>query len=337
MKKTQVEVSFMPKSDNQKLKIFYILDYLQRNSHQDHPVRAAELLSMLDQQHNIVCDRKTVYSDIAALQDYGVDIVSIPGKNGGYYIASRNFEIPELKLLIDAVQSSRFLTEKKSRELIEKLCNQCSVYDARLMRRDVLVSGRVKSMNETIYYNVDSIQDAIADNRQITFRYFDYDLNGQRKYRVKDYQASPYGLCQDNENCYLLAHSPRHGVTSYRVDRMQDIKLLDAPRTSCPELTGKALVEHANRLFQMYSGETVNVKLRFHRSLINVVIDRFGRDILLIPDGDSHFVFTVNVAVSPMFLSWVIGFGQKAKVLHPQSVVEACKAMCLEAMAQYDG
>ena len=327
----------MPKSDNQKLKIFYILDYLQRNSHQDHPVRAAELLSMLDQQHNIVCDRKTVYSDIAALQDYGVDIVSIPGKNGGYYIASRNFEIPELKLLIDAVQSSRFLTEKKSRELIEKLCNQCSVYDARLMRRDVLVSGRVKSMNETIYYNVDSIQVAIADNRQITFRYFDYDLNGQRKYRDKDYQASPYGLCQDNENCYLLAHSPRHGVTSYRVDRMQDIKLLDAPRTSCPELTGKALVEHANRLFQMYSGETVNVKLRFHRSLINVVIDRFGRDILLIPDGDSHFVFTVNVAVSPMFLSWVIGFGQKAKVLHPQSVVEACKAMCLEAMAQYDG
>ena len=124
----------MPKSDNQKLKIFYILDYLQKNSHQEHPVRAAELLSMLERQHNIVCDRKTVYSDIAALQDYGVDIVSIPGKNGGYYIASRNFEIPELKLLIDAVQSSRFLTEKKSRELIEKLCNQCSIHDARLWK-----------------------------------------------------------------------------------------------------------------------------------------------------------------------------------------------------------
>ena len=114
----------MPKSDNQKLKIFYILDYLQQNSHQEHPVRAAELLAMLEQQHNIICDRKTVYSDIQALQDYGVDIVSLPGKNGGYYIASRNFELPELKLLIDAVQSSRFLTEKKSRELIEKLCSQ---------------------------------------------------------------------------------------------------------------------------------------------------------------------------------------------------------------------
>ena len=278
----------MPKSDNQKLKIFYILDYLQQNSHQEHPVRAAELQAMLERQHNIVCDRKTVYSDIQALQDYGVDIVSLPGKNGGYYIASRNFELPELKLLIDAVQSSRFLTEKKSRELIEKLCSQCSVYDARLMRRDVLVSGRVKSMNETIYYNVDTIQDAIAENRQICFRYFDYGLDGKRQYRNRDYQASPYGLCQDNENCYLLAHSPRHGVTSYRVDRMSDIRLSEEARIPCPELTGKALVEHANRLFQMYSGRTADVKLRFHRSLINVVIDRFGRDTMLIPDDEEH-------------------------------------------------
>ena len=325
----------MPKSDNQKLKIFYILDYLQKNSHQEHPVRAVELQAMLEQQHNIVCDRKTVYSDIQALQDYGVDIVSLPGKNGGYYIASRNFELPELKLLIDAVQSSRFLTEKKSRELIEKLCSQCSVYDARLMRRDVLVSGRVKSMNETIYYNVDAIQDAIAENKQITFRYFDFALDGSRKYRDRDYQASPYGLCQDNENCYLLAHSPRHGVTSYRVDRMSDIQLTQLSRTPCPELTGKNLVEHANRLFQMYSGESATVKLRFHNSLVNVVLDRFGRDTMLIPDGEEHFVFTVNVAVSPMFLSWVIGFGNKARILYPQSVIDACKSMCQDALAQY--
>ena len=325
----------MPKSDNQKLKIFYILDYLQRYSHPEHPVRAAELIDMLDRQHSILCERKTIYSDIAALQDYGVDIVSIPGKSGGYYIASRNFELPELKLLIDAVQSSRFLTEKKSRELIEKLCNQCSIHDARLMRRDVLVSGRVKSMNETIYYNVDSIQEAISRNNQITFRYFDWGLDGQRKYRDRHYQASPYGLCQDNENCYLLAFSDRHGITSYRVDRMAEIQLLDNPRIPCPELTGKALTEHANRLFQMYSGQESTVKLRFHKSLVNVVIDRFGRDILLIPDGEEHFVFTVNVAVSPMFLSWVIGFGNKAKILHPDSVAQQCRQMCLDALKQY--
>lgn len=325
----------MPKSDNQKLKIFYILDYLQQNSHQDHPVRAVELLHMLKQQHNIVCDRKTVYSDIQALQDYGIDIVSLPGKNGGYYIASRNFELPELKLLIDAVQSSRFLTEKKSRELIEKLCSQCSIYDARLMRRDVVVSGRVKSMNETIYYNVDAIQEAIAENKQITFRYFDFGLDGQRHYRDRDYVASPYGLCQDNENCYLMALSARHGVTSYRVDRMSDISQTEDARLPCPELTGKALTEYANHLFQMYSGQMATVKLRFDNSLVNVVMDRFGKQTMLIPDGLGHFVFTVNVAVSPMFLSWVIGFGRKAKILYPQSVVDACQDLCREALEQY--
>ena len=325
----------MPKSDNQKLKIFYIWDYLKENSHQEHPVRASELISMLEHQHNIKCDRKTVYSDIAALQDYGVDIVSIPGKNGGYYIASRNFELPELKLLIDAVLSSRFLTEKKSRELIEKLCKECSVYDARLMRRDVLISGRVKSMNETIYYNVDAIQEAISQNRQITFRYFDWGIDGKRRYREKDYQVSPYSLCQDNEFCYLLAHSPRYGVTSYRVDRMSHISTTEESRIPCPELTGKALNEHANRLFQMFAGDEVAVKMRFHRVLTNAVMDRFGKDTMLIPDGEDHFVFTVNVAVSPMFLSWVIGFGNKAKILYPQSVIDECSALCRAALEQY--
>ena len=325
----------MPKSDNQKLKIFYILDYMQKNSHPDKLVRAGELIEMLDRQHNISCDRKTVYSDIQALQDYGVDIESVPGRNGGYYIASRNFELPELKLLIDAVQSSRYLTEKKSRELIEKLCNQCNEQDAKLLTRTVLISGRVKSMNETIYYNVDAIQEAIGQNRQITFRYFDWDFGGKRRYREKEYLASPYGLCQDNENCYLLAYAERHGITSYRVDRMSDIHVCEQARIPCAELTGKALHEHANRLFQMFSGDAVDVKLRFHRDLLNVVIDRFGKDTMLIPDGDEHFNFTVRVAVSPMFLSWVIGFGSKAKILYPQSVVEECKAMCREAMGQY--
>ena len=324
----------MPKSDNQKLKILYILDYLQKNSHEDHPVRAADLINMLDRQHNIRCDRKTVYSDVAALMDYGVDIVTKPGKNGGYYIASRNFELPELKLLIDAVQSSRYLTEKKSRELIEKLCKECNVYDAGLMKRNVLVSGRVKSMNETIYYSVDTIQEAISQNRQIGFRYFDWGMDGKRHYREKDYQVSPYGLCQDNENCYLLAHSPRYGITSYRIDRMSDIHLSEEARIPCPDLSGKALLEHANRLFQMYSGDAVDVKMRFHRDLINVVIDRFGRDTMLIPDGAEHFVFTVRVAVSPMFLSWVIGFGKKARIIHPQTVAEKCRQLCLDALDQ---
>ena len=325
----------MPKSDNQKLKILYILDYLEKNSHEGHPVRASELIAMLEHRHNILCERKTIYSDIAALQDYGVDIIAIPGKNGGYFIGTRNFELSELKLLIDAVQSSRYLTEKKTRELIEKLCKQCNEHDAKLMRRHVMVSGRVKSMNETIYYSVDAIQEAIAENKQIAFRYFDWGMDGTRVYRSKDYEASPYGLCQDNENCYLLAHSVRHGITSYRIDRMSDIRLLKADRTPCPELTGKALQEHANQLFQMFAGDAVTVKLRFHRELCNVVIDRFGRDTMLIPDGPEHFTFTVKVAVSPMFLSWVIGFGAMAQILYPQSVVDQCKQLCQAALSQY--
>ena len=325
----------MAKSDNQKLKILYILDYLQKNSHEGHPVRASELIAMLDRNYRIQCERKTIYSDIAALQEYGADIVALPGKNGGYYIASRNFELPELKLLIDAVQSSRYLTEKKSKELIEKLCEECSIHDAKLIRRDVLVSGRVKSMNETIYYNVDAIQDAIAENKQIVFRYFDWGLDRKRHYREKTYQASPYGLCQNNENCYLLAFSERHGITSYRVDRMSDIHPTQESRIPCKELTGKALNDHANQLFQMYSGETVAVKMRFHNSLINVVIDRFGTEPMLIPDGPEHFVFTVNIAVSPMFLSWIIGFGTKAKILYPTSAIDECRRLCMDVAAQY--
>ena len=326
----------MPRSDNQKLKILYILDYLQKNSHRDKPVRAGELIDMLE-RYGIHCDRKTIYSDIAALQDFGVDILCQPGRGGGYYVASQSFELPELKLLIDAVQSSRFLTEKKSRALIEKLCTLCSAQDARLMQRDVYVSGRVKSMNETIYYAVDTIQEAIAQNRQIRFRYFDWGLNGMREYRDRAYTASPYGLCQDNENYYLLALSPRHGITSYRVDRMAEIQILEASRVPCPELTGKNLYDYAARRFHMFAGEEVAVKLRFHRSLTNVVMDRFGQNTMLFPDGDDHFVFTVNVDESPMFLSWILGFGNKAEILYPNRIKEACKALCREVLEQYSG
>lgn len=324
----------MPRSDSQKLTVLYILDYLERESDEHHPVNADQLIAMLA-NHRIQCERKTIYSDVALLQDYGVDIVTRRGKGGGYYIATRNFELPELKLLIDAVQSSRYLTQKKSRELIDKLCKQCNRQEASLLNRDLVIDRRVKSMNETIYYNVDAIQEAISQNLQIRFRYFDWGIDGQRHYRDKDYQASPYGLCQDNENCYLLAHSSRYGVTHYRVDRMSDIELIDEKRTACPELTGANLTDHANKLFQMYSGESQQVKLRFHRSLANVVIDRFGRETMMIPDGDKHFVFTVDVAVSPLFLSWVIGFGEKAKILYPQSVADQCVELCREVMRQY--
>ena len=326
----------MARSENQKRKLLYIKDYLEKSARRDKPVSASALCEMLQRDYDIPCERKSIYTDIQTLQDYGMDIECIPGKNGGYYLASRAFELPELQLLSDAVQSSRYLTEKKSRELVGKLCTLCSEEDARLLKREMVVSGRVKSMNESIYYNVDAIQEAIAQNRQISFRYFDWGLNGVREYRDRAYTASPYGLCQDNENYYLLALSPRHGITSYRVDRMSDIALADEARVPCPELTGKHLTEYANRMFQMYSGSRVSVKLRFRRELANVVVDRFGKDTMLIPDGEDWFVFTVEVAVSPLFLSWVMGFGSKATILYPQSVIDQCRQLCREILGQYE-
>ena len=326
----------MAESYIQKMRPLLILEYLQKNSHAGKLISTRELIDYLNQDKGISCDRKTIYSDIRALIECDFDINSTPGRFGGFYIESTSdFERSELKLLIDAVCSSRYLTEEKARKLVEKLCTLCNQHDSQLLKRNILVSGRVKSMNKSIYYNVDAIQEAIAENKQISFRYFDWGLGGKRKYREKEYLASPYGLCQDNENCYLLAFSQRHGITSYRVDRMTDIEATEEKRLPCPELTGKALYEHASRLFQMYSGEETTVKLRFHRELLNAAIDRFGHDIMYIPDGDDHFNFTVNVAVSPMFLSWIIGFGNKAKVVHPESVVAQCKELCRQAMEQY--
>ena len=326
----------MAESYIQKMRPLLILDYLQKNSHSTKLVRTPELIAYLEDKVGIGCDRKTIYSDIRALIECDFDICSVPGRGGGYYMETTSeFERSELKLLIDAVCSSRYLTEEKARDLVEKLCRLCNNQDGLLLKRSVLVSGRVKSMNKSIYYNVDHIQDAITQNKQIRFRYFDWDVGGKRRYREKEYLASPYGLCQDNDNCYLLAFSSRHGITSYRVDRMSDISLTGENRIPCPELTGKALYQHANRLFQMYSGEPTQVKLRFHRELLDAVIDRFGHGLMFIPDGEDHFSVSVNVAVSPMFLSWIIGFGQKAKILYPESVVQACKDLCRQAMEQY--
>ncbi len=324
----------MSKSDRQKLKLLYIREHLERNSDEKHPVRAQELLEMLAAR-GILCERKSIYDDIRVLQEYGLDIVHQRGKGGGYYIASRVFELPELKLLIDAVQSSRYLTEGKSRELIGKLLTQCSRYDEHLVDRSVHIDRRVKSMNETIYYNVDAIQEAISQNAQITFRYFDWGVDGQRHYRDRTYQASPYGICQNNENCYLLAFSPRHGVTHYRVDRMTGIALAEEARVPCPELTGPRLVEHANQQFQMFSGASQQVKLRFHRSLANVVVDRFGLGTMMVPDGEDCFTFTAKVAVSDLFLSWVIGFGDKAQILYPQAVADQCRELAQTAILQH--
>lgn len=323
----------MPKSDNQKQRILLLQNFLLRNTDPDHPATTKDIMDYME-AHDMEASRKTIYSDIAALQESGLDVEIVKGRGGGYYIGSRAFELPELKLLIDAVQSSRFLTEKKSRELIRKLCSLCSQHNESLMRRNIMVSGRVKTMNESIYYNVDAIQEAIATNQSITFRYFGRAVDGSKVFREKTYLASPYALCWSDEYYYLISHTAEHGVTHYRVDKMADIQPTGKPRTPCPELTGEKLAVYSNKVFQMFAGETVTVRLRIHNSLAGVVYDRFGLDSMLIPDGD-HFILTTQVAVSPMFLSWVIGFGNKIQILSPQSVIDACQNLCRETLGQY--
>lgn len=325
----------MPKSDYQKLSILYILEYLQENSDKKHLVTTAELIRMLD-RHGISCERKTIYSDIALLQKFGASIENKRGKNGGYYLEKRDFRLSELKLLVNAVQSSRYLTQKKSRELIAKLSKLCSRHEAQSIRvGSVIVSGQIKNMNETIYRNIDNIQTAILNNQQIRFHYYDWGLDRKLHPRDKIYITSPYAVHQDHENCYLIAYSDREKIRHYRVDRMDEIKPVDTPRDPCPELTGDALTKYANRLFQMFSGMPTQVKLRFHKSLLNVMFDRFGKDAALSYADDQHFLVTAEVAVSPIFLNWVIGFGDKVQILYPQSVIDQCRELCQTVISQY--
>ena len=316
----------MSKSDNQKLKILYIRDYLEKNSHEDHPVRASELIYMLEHDHNILCERKTIYSDIEALKDFGMDIVSIPGKNGGYYLASRNFELPEVKLLINAVQSSRYLTEKKSKELIEKLCDQCSIQDAGLVRRDVRVSGRVKSMNESIYYNVDEIHRGIAENRKIRFHYFEYSVQKERRFRRDGawYVISPYALSWDDENYYLVGYDSEAGrIKHFRVDKMADIGITEQERDGGDSYAAMDMAVYARKTFGMFTGEETQVKLRFENDIVGAVLDRLGRDIMLIPDGPEHFTVRTDIVVSPQFFAWIFGFSGRAKIISPEPVARA--------------
>ena len=324
----------MPKSDNQKRKLLVIRQLLEQESDETHPLSTRYLIDRLAAL-GIRAERKSIYSDMTCLQDFGMDIECQKGAGGGYYLASRPFELPELKLLVDAVQSSRFLSQRKSMQLIEKLSTLAGRHDAGTLRRQVVVSGRIKNMNESIYYNVDAIHAAIAANSRITFRYFDWTVKAERQYRPGDYEASPYALVWADENYYMIAHSPRHGLTHYRVDKMSAIRQTGKPRHVDDETRNLDVSRYGKTVFGMFSGETKPVKMRFHNSLTGVVIDRFGRDSMLIPDGPDHFLFTADIAVSPMFFGWIAGFGDKARILWPADVQQEFIALCKLTLQQY--
>ena len=324
----------MPKQERQKQKLLVLKEFFERETDEAHPASMPEILAYLAAR-DIPAERKSVYSDIETLRDFGLDLCLRRGRGGGYYLASRAFELPELKLLVDAVQSSRFLTDRKSMALIGKLSALASRHDAARLQRQVVVSGRVKTMNESIYYNVDRIHDAILNNSQIRFGYFDWDLGGARRARPGPYVASPYALCWDHENYYLIAHSARHGLTHYRVDKMTRIQETGTPRVQTEETAKLDLAAYLKKTFGMFGGQEMTVRLRFPRRLAGVIYDRFGHDAMLIPDGEDHFTFTAAVVDSPLFYGWLAGFGGQAELLSPPAARQEFRAMLEDALALY--
>ena len=329
----------MARSSFQKLKILYIMDYLLKRSDENHPVTVAQLIGELE-SHGISAERKSIYDDLESLREYGLDILQTgSGKNSGYYVASREFELPELKLLVDSVQSSKFITYKKTLSLIKKIESLTSVYDAQLLRRQLYVKNRIKTMNESIYYNVDELHRGIAENRKIRFHYFEYTVRKERRFRRDGawYVLSPYALSWDDENYYLVGFDSEAGIIKhFRVDKMADIQVTEEPRDGEEIYAALDMGVYARKTFGMFTGEETSVRLRFEKDLVGAVIDRLGRDVMLVPDGEDHFTVRTDVIVSPQFFAWVLGFGNKAKILGPESVVRKLREHLNQVTALYE-
>ncbi len=325
----------MAKSENQKLKLLYLKDFFRQSTDEEHPASINDIVSFLASK-GIHSERKSIYSDILYLQEYGLEILYRRSKPSGYYVAERDFELSEIKFLIDAVLSSRFLSPSQSAALIRKLASLSNTHEAALLRRQIVLAGRVKSSAESGFENIDILHEAIEKNSSITFRYFDWGVDCRKHFRAGTYTASPYALLWDDENYYLIAHSERHGLTHYRVDKMEEISLTHEPRVFTEESKNFNPSSYSREVFGMYRGEHETVRLRFENSLAGVVVDRFGRDIMLIPDGKDHFTFTARVAVSPNFLGWLAGFGGRAAITHPESAVALYREFCQAALAALD-
>lgn len=314
----------MARSSNQKLKCLYLRQFLLENTDEAHPVTVSQMIDYLA-RHDIAAERKSIYDDIDGLRSYGLDIEYRKAQDGGYFIANREFQLPELKLLVDAVQSSKFLSLRKSNELIAKLEKLASRHEAQALRRQVYVTHRIKNMNESIYYNVDALHSAIAAGSRITFRYFDWDMNGKKKYRHegKRYRISPWALLWDDENYYLVGYDAEHAERRhYRVDKMESITQTGEERLGKELFAGFDPAAYSRKVFGMYGGEPQKVTLRFESSMSNIVFDRFGRELILTPDREGGFTVTVEVVPSPQFFAWLTGLGAPVKILSPQPIVQ---------------
>lgn len=328
----------MAKSENQKQKILVLLDLFKSKTDEEHGVTTSDIIDYLA-EHGIKAERKTVYADLNTLKEYGYEI-SKEKKDGNYYytLLDRDFQLPELKLLVDAVQASKFISAKKSSELIKKIENLASVYQAKQLQRQVFVSNRIKTNYENVYYNVDELNLAINENRKIKFDYYEWNISKEMVLRKNGHKndISPWSLAWDDENYYLVAFDGNSGIIKhYRVDKMRKIEILDEARDGREEFEEFDAAKYAKKVFGMFTGDEQRVKIQFANKLIGVVIDRFGQDIMIIPKGVDQFVVNVNVKVSNMFLGWIIGLGDGAKILEPESVVDEVKQITERLKEQY--
>lgn len=312
----------MAKNSGQKLKLLYIVKILTEESDENHPVSTKTLIEKLG-NYGVSAERKSIYDDIAKLQDFGYDIIQMDNRNGGgYYLASREFELAELKLLVDAVQSCRFITQKKSRELIKKLERMSGKYDAGQLQRQVYVAGRVKTENESIYYSIDALHHAMQENKKISFLYMEWNGKKElvpRKNGVR-YNVSPWTLIWKDENYYLVAYDDVAGILKhYRVDKIADVEMLSEKRNGREVFESMDLAVYANTTFGMYGGELCDVVLRFPEKLVGVVIDRFGKEISIRKDGELWRA-RVKVMVSPQFYGWMSAVGKEIQIVSPQNV-----------------
>ena len=326
----------MSKSSNQKTKLLHLARMLLRQTDEDHPLAVAQIIEALARQ-DIKAERKSIYDDMEALRLFGLDVQCRKGKSPGWFVGERDFELPEVKLLMDAVQSSRFITQRKSDTLIRKLEGLASVHQAGQLQRQVYVSGRIKVMNESIYYNVDKLHTAIAGQKAITFKYFDYDIARKKVFRQegKRYMVSPYGLIWNSENYYLVAFDHAHReLRHYRVDKMTEIVVTNLDREGREQYGNFQLAEYGQKHFGMYGGQELKVTLRGRRDKASLVWDRFGQDIILVPDGEDYFTVTLPVVISPQFFGWLLGLNGSITLAGPKEAVSAYRQRLAAALEE---
>ena len=329
----------MPKSNNQKLKLWFLYRILFEKTDENNPLTMPQIITELS-RYDISAERKSVYSDIELLVNAGVDIVAEKRDKYVYYMGSRDFQLPELKLLVDCVQASKFITAKKSSELITKLENLASKHQASELQRQVYISDRVKTFNEKIYYNIDFLHSAVNNNKKISFKYYSYNTTNEKKFKNEgnDYVVSPYGMVYSDDNYYLVAHYPKYeGVTHFRVDKMTDIKVLDEKSVDVKTVTDGNfnIADYTKKIFSMYRGKTETVTFLCDESILSVVIDRFGDRVHIRKESTGKYSVTVKADVSPTFYSWIFMLGNKVKLVSPDNVVEEYKKVLKENTDNY--